>query len=942
MSEIVAQASFNSGEWSPNLYARVDLQKYKSGAALLENFFVDYRGGASSRPGSKYIIQAYDSANQVRLIRFQASFTVGYILEFGNGYIRFIYNGTPVTETGINITGATQANPCVVSVVNSYSVGDWVYITNVVGMTQLNGRYFRVGAASAGTISLQDLNGVDINSTTYTAYSSGGTVARIYKISSPYTMDDDLRQIKFAQSTSQMILCHPNHPPYVLTLISATNWTMSPVAIGATISAPAAPTITTTLGAGNVNYAYVVTAIDGNGQESSPSTPGTLASILDIRTNAGTNTITWTAVAGAVAYNVYEAVLSYGAAVPSGAQYGFIGTTRGLSLKDTNIGPDFSQTPPISQQPFTGYSVTSVTVTAPGTYTTVPTVTFVGTASAEAIGSAVLTVQGTPAVTPAAFFGYAVNDLITFSNGFILRVTALDLSVPGTPILTWAVANPGSVTSGSTPSNPMSQISTTGSGTGAQASPTWGVGSVTVSYGGLGYLAVPSVSFSAGAATATAVLGSAASINPTVPGFVQQRLIFANTQYNPATFWMSKPGSYYNFDISNPAVASDSVQGTLVSGTLNTIKSVIGTAAGMVLMTDQGSWVVNGGSPGSAITAINAVANPQSYIGANDLPPIIANFDILFVQAKGAAVRDLSYNFYLNVYTGVDISLISSHLFYGYTIDEWAWAEQPFYLAQCIRSDGKILSLTFLKEQEFIGWSHFETDGLYSSIASVTEIDANNFSTDTVYTVVDRTINGNAVKYIERFVDRKFTNGRTSAWCVDAGLQYNGAPATTFTGAEHLAGETVTGLADGEIITPFVMPTSGFFTLPSAASVVTVGKAFRCRLQTLALDLGEPSIQGKVKNINSVNIKVVDTLNLKIGSDFTSLVQMKDLRVGNVSSTLVGQPSQIITDLVTGDARTFLDPTYVVPGQYCFEQTDPYPASILGVFPSYNIGDTGR
>ena len=47
MGEIVAQASFNSGEWSPNLYARVDLQKYHSGAALLENFYVDYRGGAS-------------------------------------------------------------------------------------------------------------------------------------------------------------------------------------------------------------------------------------------------------------------------------------------------------------------------------------------------------------------------------------------------------------------------------------------------------------------------------------------------------------------------------------------------------------------------------------------------------------------------------------------------------------------------------------------------------------------------------------------------------------------------------------------------------------------------------------------------------------------------------------------------------------------------------
>ena len=67
MPHLVAQASFNSGEWSPNLFARVDLAKYKAGAALLENFFVDYRGGASTRVGTEYITQAYKSSSQVRI-----------------------------------------------------------------------------------------------------------------------------------------------------------------------------------------------------------------------------------------------------------------------------------------------------------------------------------------------------------------------------------------------------------------------------------------------------------------------------------------------------------------------------------------------------------------------------------------------------------------------------------------------------------------------------------------------------------------------------------------------------------------------------------------------------------------------------------------------------------------------------------------------------------
>ena len=98
MAQTVMQKSFNSGEWAPQLYSRVDIEKYRSGAALLRNFFVDYRGGASTRCGTKYIINAYNSTTTVRLIPFQASTSVSYILEFGNYYIRFINNGNPILE----------------------------------------------------------------------------------------------------------------------------------------------------------------------------------------------------------------------------------------------------------------------------------------------------------------------------------------------------------------------------------------------------------------------------------------------------------------------------------------------------------------------------------------------------------------------------------------------------------------------------------------------------------------------------------------------------------------------------------------------------------------------------------------------------------------------------------------------------------------------------
>lgn len=935
MVDVVVQASFNSGEWSPKLYSRVDLAKYRSGAALLENFFVDYRGGASTRTGTKYILQAYKSASQVRLIPFQASFTTGYILEFGNGYVRFFFQGAPIVEAGIAITGATQANPCVLTIPgNNYAVGDWINVTGVVGMTQLNAQYFSVLAVAGASVTIGDLNGNAIDSTGYSGYVSGGSAARVYTIPSPYTSADDLRLIKFALSINQMILCHPNYAPYILTLVAPANWTLVPISIGASINAPTGLVTASTTAAAGKHYSYGVTSIDAKGQESSMSTPQDLNG-SDIRTTAGSNSVTWTAVAGAFAYNVYATSVSYFGVLPAGVEYGFIGTTKGTTFIDSNIGPDFTEAPPTAQQPFLGAGVKSVTITAPGTYTVVPTVTFTGvTPAITATGIVQLQVNGTPTITSGGG-SYAIGDQLTFANGLVTQVTA----VSGGVITAWIVVNPGAVTSGSTPANPLNVLSTTGHGFFATATATWGVGAVVITQSGAGYSSVPTVTFSSGAATATAVLTPAVVGFPTVPSFIQQRLVLASTGSSPQTFYMSQPGQYFNYNTTTPAKADDAITGTLASQTLNTIKHIVGVTTGMLILTDKASWIVNGGSPGSAITPTSIVANPQSYVGSSDVPPIVTNYDVLYVQSKGSAVRDLAFNIYFNSFTGTDISTISSHLFYGYTIEEWAWAEQPFYLAQAVRNDGVMLSLTFLKEQEFVGWTHFTTNGAFNSVATVTEVTDTAGKVDAVYTVVQRTINGNVVQYIERFAERAFPNGVADAWCVDAAVQYVGAPATTFSGAKHLAGAVVTGLADGVVIPPFTMPVSGNFTLATPASKVTVGLGFTCKLQTLGIDIGEPSVQGKVKKITGVNIRVADTLGLKIGPDFNHLVPINDLIVGKVSGMATGLEVQLVSGLVTGNAFSALAPTYSVPGQYCIQQSDPLPATITGVFPEIVLGD---
>jgi len=937
------QFSFNSGEWAPALNARVDIAKYHSGAALLRNFFVDYRGGATARPGTKYILKT-KANTETRLIPFQASLTVSYVLEFGEGYIRFYNNGAPVLETPIAITGITnvggQAN---LQVINSYAVGDWIFISGVGGSTQLNGNYYIISAQDPANIRLTDLFGNAITFASLSPFTIGGGTARIYTIASPYSAGE-LSLIKYVQNVDTMILCHPNHIPAQLVLITATNWVYTGIVFGTTIATPSGFSATTTLAAGTVWYAYVLTSVDINGQESVPSGYISFGPFTDIRTVAGTNTITWLPVTGAVSYNVYRANPSYGGPVPGGSVFGFIGNVQGTSIYDSNIGPDFSSGPPIAQNPFAGGGgVATIYLTASGTYTAVPTVTL--SASPGVTATAVALLQCNIAAINAAGINYVVGDTITLSHGVILQVTAQ----AGGNITGIAIVNPGSISAGATPANPVAQVSTSGIGTGGTFNLTWGISRINIVNPGSGYLTPPTVTISgAGGGSGLAVIIAGDVGNPTVPGIFQQRLVLAGPVGSPQQFDFSQPGAYYNFNTSSPVEPDNAISGTLTSGQLNTIQSMITQPQGLIVFSDKQAWLINGGSPGSPISATQIVANSQAYNGASFPPPIVANDNVLYVQSKGSIVRDLVFNFYTQVYTGTDISVLSSHLFYGFSIIGWAWAEEPYKIVWAVRNDGTMLTLTFLKEQDLIAWSHSDTQGAFKSVASITETVAAG-QVDAVYTIVQRSINGVTVQYVERIAELFYPTGLTDAWAVDAGLQYNGVATLAFMGAQHLAAATVTGLATDDlgnvaVITPFAMPASGAFNLPAPAlpavgyTRVTIGLAYTPQLQTLQLDTGEPTIQGKMKSIPAVTVRVNQTLGLSIGKTFTTLIPMKDLVRGNVGSAT----NTRVTDLVTGDAMTRLDPSWTVPGQYCIEQPFPFPASILGVIPQVTPGDTAK
>lgn len=214
--------NFRAGSLSPRLEGRIDLEKYSQAAKTLQNMIVFPQGGITRRPGTYYAATSKDGG-KVKLIDFEFSDEQAYILEFGANYIRIIKDGALVTEALKTITGVTQANPAVVtSTSHGYSNGDRVFITSVVGMTQINNVEFTVAGATANTF---ELSGV--NSTGYTAYASGGSVGKIVEVATTYTATE-VFELNHTQSADTIYIVHKNHAPAKLVrTVAHTGWTLS-------------------------------------------------------------------------------------------------------------------------------------------------------------------------------------------------------------------------------------------------------------------------------------------------------------------------------------------------------------------------------------------------------------------------------------------------------------------------------------------------------------------------------------------------------------------------------------------------------------------------------------------------------------------------------------------------------------------------------------------
>ena len=892
---------------------RTDFAKYFNGASNIENFVVLPHGPVTRRPGTYFVSEVKTSANSTRLIPFTFSTEQTYVLEFGNNYIRFFKDNGQITEGDKTISAITKANPAVVtSSSHGYSNGDFVNISAVVGMTEVNGKTFKVADKTTNTFELQNIDGTDIDSSSYTTYSSAGTANKIYQITTSYTTAQ-LFDLKFAQSADVMYICHPSHEASKLSRTGHTSWTLSEVDFAETGPYMDTNTTATTLtpassgtGTGVNITASSTTGINGGDGFQTTDVGRILKfnsgeAVITGRTNTTvvvcTITKAFTNTDATVAFNLgsFSDTTGHPSVVTFFQQrLVFAGTSdQPQTMFFSKSGDYENMTAGTDADDAMIYTIASNQVNAIKAMKATRTLIVMTTGGEYAVsaGTASAITPTNISIIKQSNYGSAGVDALSIGNATIflqrakrkMRELAYNFDTdgyvaPDLTILSEHITDSG-ITQMDYQQEPYSVV--------------WGTrtdGILT----GLTYNRLENV-----VAWHRHIIGGKSD---TTKNIIQQSISFTSNSSNVSTTNNTITISSHGLSTADPIYyyAASNIIGGLNNSTLyyaiasdsNTIK--LATTASNAT---AGTAVSFTSAPGSDTTQ-------YIYQGIN----ISSNF--IYSVSHGFVTGDIFY--YDN--TGTSIGGLSENT--KYYIEKIDNNQFKLYSDKTL---GTVVNLTSAHTSE-------QTDNIltHAKVESVAVIDGD-ADEDQVWVIVQRWINGAVRRYVEYFTPFDFNRDVTAFHYLDSGLSYVGDETSSLTGLDHLEGEVVDIIGEGATQTSKTV-SAGVISIDTATEQAKVGLLYTSDLQTMRLDEGyTETTQTKTKRIYDLSVRFQDTVGAKVGPDAANLTAI-DFRAS-------GSPMDLPIPLFTGDKQIEFDTGYGTEGLVYIQQPQALPMTILGIYP---------
>lgn len=417
---------------------------------------------------------------------------------------------------------------------------------------------------------------------------------------------------------------------------------------------------------------------------------------------------------------------------------------------------------------------------------------------------------------------------------------------------------------------------------------------------------------------------------PKCVGFFQDRLVLAGTEKYPYAVWMSRSGDYYNYSVekADGTVTDDSaVMLNIISRNESKIQHLL-PGTDLVIFTETNEWLISGSS---TVTPSACVAKMQSYRGCTDVIPVMVGSVIIYVQKRARTVREFSYSFDTDNYDGTDLTILAKHLTRDTTIIDAAYEQDPDSLLFFVTDAGKINVLSYIRDQKVYAWSSMDTEGQFEAVTNVTA-----GTNDTVYAVVKRVINGIPKRYIERFAIMADSDNPDDNIMLDMTVGfYSETPVSSVSGLTVLAGATVSVMADGREYRRQTISGEGVLTIAGAnAKSWTIGFPYLMEIEQPNFEVmtRAGTQQGKTKKISDIILRLTNSMGGRVGSSdgHTDEIKYAEYETGGDVKLYTGDKKVTVPNKPIGG--------YLNSGRVYINSDSPYPFYLSSIVRVVNLG----
>jgi hypothetical protein len=962
MARVAVQlTNFTGGELSPRLDGRNDLAKYSSGCKTLQNMVVYPHGSAARRPGTTFVAEVKTSSAFTRLVPFEFSTTQTYILEFGNEYIRFYKDSGSILESNLSITGITKANPGVVT--GSFSTSSYPVVESTAVYTSAGSAVTTAPITMPSNIITGDLliMVVKLGATNTATTPTGWTL-----LSSRSSTGDSYIYYKVSNgsegSTVNLTPSASSHVSAITYRIS--NYEGTPEAAFASTNVNDPPSLTTSWSSTkNLFIAACTTRQSNNAFTAAPTNYSNLKTIGD--PSSGTTTHVRLATATREVNSDTEnpgAFTTTGTLDnPQSATIAIKGSTTSINNGDTIVISGVGGMTQVNGKRFTVANKTLTTFELKDIDGNNVNTSSYTTYTSGGVFNRVYTLA-TPYKTA------DLPDLKFAQSADVMYICHPDYAVhklSRTGHTSWYLDvvdfTAGPLLDHNIETTTLTASATTGSGITITASDIVGINNDTgfqstdvgrlIHLGtGKGLAKIITVSstlivvadvietLSTTSATTDWALGAWSTTTgyPSCVSFFEQRLVFAGTTENPQTLYFSKSGDYENFDENYHGTVADddAITYTIASNQVNAIRFLSATRT-LIVGTVGGEFSVSGGGTDDPVTPTNILIKKQSNHGCANIDAIPVGNVTLFLQRAKRKIRELAYNFDVDGYVAPDMTILAEHISET-GINSMSYQQEPNQIIWCVRGDGRLVGLTYQREQQVVAWHKHIFGGAFGTGIAVCESIATIPTDDKEYqtwVIIKRTINGVTRRYVEYINQFDFDEtDNTNFNFLDSQLAYSGSATTTISGLDHLEGQVVSVLANGATH-PDRTVSGGSITLARSSTKVKVGLKYTSLLQTMRLDAGAQNgtSQAKTKRIFNISIRLYESVGVEVGPDLNNMESIPF----RSSATPMDQAIPVFT----GDKEVEFRGNYETDGFIYVRQTQPLPLTVLSLYPELITND---